>query len=490
MTYENWKNRAQLALRLYPALELALLLVISISIYFRAVYVIIVLGVLFWVLDLRRIILFSGPFLALFLGYLGLYYKEMPPQKETSIQGQIKIESVEFKQSPFGSGILYKGRLSTSEGICRLPIAFQGNKKWQRLDPRWTYFVEGTLLPKEGYGFGLKMSAPPRALKKRLSLVPLRTQLKTDFKRFLKRVFKDPKVRDFYIGVSTGEFSNTFMAYTFARFGLNHLLAISGFHFGLLILFLHFIFSIVGNFKLKNILILIGITSFYLFVGSGPSLSRAWIVAFIYLLGGVLEKRASAINTLSLSLFIILMMDPMMMKHLGFQFSFLVTYGILFFTPYFFRLLQKVMGDKHLLKTWISGALSLGISVHLAALPLSLFVFHKFYWMGFIFNLFVPAIASILLIFFLGACLLYLIYAPLSLLLFQGLSRITEKGLEALFNIPTTWDYCARVPFVPLWLLIVYLIGFFMAGLVLSTQKASGLEENLEFKSLPSKLHF
>jgi len=267
------------------------------------------------------------------------------------------------------------------------------------------------------------------------------------------------------MGVSSGELSNSYLSFTFSRFGLSHLLAISGFHFAILLLFLNVLLTPILSLKIKTICLIVGISAFYLFVGSGPSLARAWIVALVYLSGSFLEKRASAINTLSLSLFLILILDPLMITHLGFQYSFLVTYAILLYTPKMNRWLNLLLKPKYKWEERFLKVCALSLSVHLAAIPLTLYFFHKFYWLSFVFNLFIPLLVSGLIILFLLALLIYPINHLVGQLIFNLDAYLTGKLLDFIFWVPTTLDYCMRVSSFPKLLLFLYLILFFVIGL-------------------------
>ena len=289
--------------------------------------------------------------------------------------------------------------------------------------------------------------------------------MKFEFKNFLKTKIPSKNAREFLIGISTGDFSNAYLSFTFSRFGLNHLLAISGFHFGLLVLFLNILLRAFLPHKIKSLFLIVATTLFFLFVGNGPSLSRAWIISIVYLLGSLVERPANAINTLSVAALLILTLDPLILTHLGFQFSFLVTYAILMYTSKVRNQLLKILLVKNSIDRHVVMALSLGISVHLVAIPLTLFYFHKFFLMSFFWNLFIPAAVGILAMIFLSAILTYFIVPNLALFLFKIDSYFTDHLLKTLFWVPTSLDYAIRVPVFPSYVLILYLTLFFALGL-------------------------
>lgn len=470
MLLKGIKNNFKVFLRLNPALELALLIIISISIYISVYYIFICALVLMGISGLKRALLV---YLSLILGgilALYLYYGGGLPKGETSGVARIHFQEVSYQAGFFGSSWVYSGvvlRFSGEKGTFRnLPFKLYRRGKLGPIDANYDYEVEGILKKNDTYGYGLKV--PPestfRPLKKRFGLAQKRYELKKRFKAFLKSKVPFKSAREFLMGISTGDFSNAYLSFTFSRFGLNHLLAISGFHFGLLLLFLNLLLRPFLPLKIKTALLILALTFFFFFVGNGPSLARAWIVALIYLLGTIVEKPAGSINTLSLAMLAILILDPLMLTHLGFQFSFFVTYAILLYYPKIQRALLKKKSIKHPLEIWILKALALGLSVHLAAIPLTLFYFHKFFLLSVFYNFFVPTIVGALIIVLLSSLILYPLIPPLANILFYVDGYLTEQLLKFLFWIPTSVDYTIRVPIFPFPFLLAYLIIFLGIG--------------------------
>ncbi len=115
--------------------------------------------------------------------------------------------------------------------------------------------------------------------------------------------------------------------------------------------------------------------------------------------------------------------------------------------------------------------MALGAAVHLAALPLSLYHFHKFYWFGFLYNLFVPAYLALLIGIFLASVPLYFFLPGPAGYLFHCVGFMTEKMLSFIYEIPVTYDYCLRVSRFPLLFLILYIGLFFYVGCCLQAKR-------------------
>ena len=101
------------------------------------------------------------------------------------------------------------------------------------------YSVEGTLCRKKGRNY---FSSPHLGHLCRDGTLPkLRFQAKTAVSNYLKRHLKDPRVASFFSSLATGDLDERALSLEFGKIGVNHLLAISGFHFALLAAFCGFL---------------------------------------------------------------------------------------------------------------------------------------------------------------------------------------------------------------------------------------------------------
>lgn len=117
----------------------------------------------------------------------------------------------------------------------------------------------------------------------------------------------------------------------FQRWGLSHLLAISGLHVGLISSFVYFILIKTGMItKEKAFYLLLALLMVYPFISGGaPSV---WRAVWMTILGFIMLKnkwKVGLIDTLSIVFFICVIIDKQIIYQLGFQFSFLVTLSLL-----------------------------------------------------------------------------------------------------------------------------------------------------------------
>lgn len=208
----------------------------------------------------------------------------------------------------------------------------------------------------------------------------------------------------------------------FQRWGLSHLLAISGLHVGLCIALFSYLtlrFSFLT--KRKLIICLLFLLPIYiLFAGGAPSVIRAVCMAEVAMLLSLLKQRWPMTDIISYLFCSILIFKPSLIHQLGFQFSFIVTFAIL------------------VSKKWISLSahpvdtlLRISLLCQLVVLPLQLQSFYVFNPLSLLANLlFVPLMS----VFFLPICFAFLVgvyILPSSLL--NPLDAVFQKSLEICF---------------------------------------------------------
>ncbi len=156
----------------------------------------------------------------------------------------------------------------------------------------------------------------------------------------------------------------------FTRTGLAHILAISGLHVGYLVMLLNMIRSL---FRIKRRIALpfqaVFLILYCLMTGASPSVTRAVIMALLYLAGGAFGRKSDIINSAGTAAFLILLIRPMDILEISFQLSFLAVCSIgLFGEP-----MQKAM---RLLPKKLSALLAASLSAQLGTLPLTTYHFN------------------------------------------------------------------------------------------------------------------
>ncbi len=150
----------------------------------------------------------------------------------------------------------------------------------------------------------------------------------------LTRIF-DPKCSDLVKAMIFGDRSNLNKQarIMFYKSGVAHLLAISGFHFSLLAKILY---NFLRLFRLKSrysyIICILFIVFYSFIVGFHPSSVRASIMLTIYFLSKILFLRSDSINSLGVSLMLILLFSPNSSVDIGLFLSFLSSLSIILYS--------------------------------------------------------------------------------------------------------------------------------------------------------------
>ena len=176
---------------------------------------------------------------------------------------------------------------------------------------------------------------------------------------------------------------------SFAHSGLLHILAASGMNVTLIYGIWFFILR-----KLRapfNFTVLSGIfvVIFYsLMTGLGPSVVRAAIMLIFILIGKLIDRNAHSISLLSFVALLMLVYNPAYVNDVGFQLSFMVTFGLLVTAPVVFEQFAQSEDDSeslhlsrftlHALPPWLSSAVFIPIIAQIWVAPIQMYYFNSF----------------------------------------------------------------------------------------------------------------
>ena len=183
----------------------------------------------------------------------------------------------------------------------------------------------------------------------------------------------------------------------YAAAGAIHILAVSGLHVGILFLILSWLLSFTealpGGRFIKTILLLLLLWGFALLSGLSASVIRAVTMFSFFSMAQLSRRPTNSYNTLFLSFFILLLINPKWLFHVGFQLSYIAVLSILLLQPILF----KVYIPKNLLLKKLWGIITVSIAAQIGILPLSLYYFHQFPGLFLITNVIVLPFLGLLL---------------------------------------------------------------------------------------------
>jgi competence protein ComEC len=199
---------------------------------------------------------------------------------------------------------------------------------------------------------------------------------------------------------------------SYATAGAAHILAVSGLHVGILYFILKFILSFTNRLKYGNFIqsfLIIFCLWFFAFVtGLSPSVTRAVTMFSIFAFAKTINRESSTINNLFLSFFLLILVNPLWLFHVGFQLSYLAVFSIILIQPK----LSKYYRPRFYIDKLFWGIFTVSMAAQLGVLPLSIYYFHQFPGLFFLTNLVVLPVIGILL----GGGILLLILSVLNFL--------------------------------------------------------------------------
>lgn len=220
---------------------------------------------------------------------------------------------------------------------------------------------------------------------------------------------------------------------SFAISGAMHVLAVSGLHVGIIFMVLNVLLSFTRKFRygrhFRTILIIIFLWIFAFLTGLKPSVVRAVFMFSVIQTGQGLKKPPDIYNTISLSAFCLLLVNPYLLVNVGFQLSYLAITGIVFFQPRIYRLVH--IKNAFIDRVW--QLFTVSVAAQLVTAPLTIFYFHYFpvyFWLT---NIFIIILTGMILYMAVFQIIIYSLHLPYLLsgeilnFLLRLLNRLTFK---------------------------------------------------------------
>lgn len=205
--------------------------------------------------------------------------------------------------------------------------------------------------------------------------------------------------------------------------GLAHILAVSGLHTTILFTILAFLLSKVKflDRKATAIIISIFLIVYAYFCSFSPSIIRACIMCIMFYLSLLTTHKPDALNTLGLSGIIILLFNPLDIFTVGFCLSFACMFGII--------LLTKALTIKTKTPNKLLSILALTTATQIATLPFIAKYFGYLSFVGFITNMLLLPLFTLLFSIIIVLAFVSLIVAPTHIL------GLLSYGLNAFIDL-------------------------------------------------------
>lgn len=160
--------------------------------------------------------------------------------------------------------------------------------------------------------------------------------------------------------------------------GVTHILSVSGLHVGVIYLVINFLLGFLNKKKwqqyLKTSIILLSIGAYALLTGLSPAVNRAALMFSFITIGNMTNRYVHIINSLSVSAFILLLVNPWVLTNIGFQLSYIAIIGIVSLN----KPIESLWSPKNRILDYLWQMISVSFAAQIATVPLTLFYFHQF----------------------------------------------------------------------------------------------------------------
>ncbi len=230
---------------------------------------------------------------------------------------------------------------------------------------------------------------------------------------------------------------------SYTNTGVVHIIAISGLHLGLIYWLLGLVLKPLQKTKrikwLRPVLIIIGLWLFSLLAGAQPSILRSALMFTCIVLGESLSRRTSIYNTMAVSAFLLLCINPFWLWDVGFQLSYAAVLSIIIFMRPVYNWFY--IPNKLLDFTWKLNAVT--IAAQILTVPIGIYHFHQFPNLFLLTNFVAVPLSSVIL---LGEILLCCVSFILPVAVLTGkllsfLIRIMNNYIQEIETIRfSLWD--------------------------------------------------
>ncbi|MEP6700847.1 MAG: ComEC/Rec2 family competence protein [Bacteroidota bacterium] len=230
---------------------------------------------------------------------------------------------------------------------------------------------------------------------------------------------------------------------SYTNTGVVHIIAISGLHLGLIYWLLALLLKPLKKQRrlswMRPVLIITGLWLFSLLAGAQPSILRSALMFTCIVLGESFSKKTSIYNTMAVSAFILLCINPFWLWDVGFQLSYAAVLSIIIFMrPVYNWFYFK---NKLLDGVWKLNAVT--IAAQILTVPLGIYHFHQFPNYFLLTNFVAVPLSSAIVLGEILLCVISFIpvFAPLVGKLLSWLIWLMNTYIERIEAIPfSLWD--------------------------------------------------
>lgn len=175
----------------------------------------------------------------------------------------------------------------------------------------------------------------------------------------------------------TDELQSTLLK-SYSATGAMHILSVSGLHVGIVFAVIAFLLKFMDKKRqtkiLKAVIIILFLWVYAFITGLSPAVMRAAFMFSVVSLATCFERKSQIYNTIFMSAFVMLLINPNSLFNIGFQLSYAAVLSIVFFQPG----ISKGFSFKNKIGKWTWDLVAVSIAAQLGTAPFTLYYFHQF----------------------------------------------------------------------------------------------------------------
>lgn len=240
------------------------------------------------------------------------------------------------------------------------------------------------------------------------------------------------------------------VAENFQRFGIIHLLVISGSHVALIILSAFYIMIRMGLTRENSFLLIFILLPVYMILaGATPSVVRACVVPMVVLLSVKFKSKLVPVDALSIAFLLMITFNPYYLTDIGFQLSFLVSLALLLSTT-------TILG---LYENRVKQLMAVTTIAQICSLPIMFYYFYEVSLLSLPFNIvFVPLMSVVILPLSFFSYFGHVFFEPLGTIFTIILSNIIHYSFLTLEWVEQFPVFTISVGKPPIWLMVTYYV--------------------------------
>jgi len=197
---------------------------------------------------------------------------------------------------------------------------------------------------------------------------------------------------------------------SYASAGVSHILCVSGMHVGVIFMIINFLLKPLDLFRtsriIKTFFVMLVIWLYAHITGLAPSVTRSATMFTFVAVGQSLRRHTNVFHSLFASMFILLVLNPLLLFEVGFQLSYLAVAGIVLFQPK----LSALYSCRTRVGKYFWELLTVSIAAQLGTSPISIYYFAQFPNYFMLSNLSVIALSFLVIV--TGVALLPISFIP------------------------------------------------------------------------------